>query len=96
MPDRGIINNRKGSVTSGRHDIVLVPGANRLTQEQFDKLMAEPTTKMPGEAKELTVVTELPPAKSDKPEGKPNGKPDGGKGDGGGAGDPADSDKTKK
>lgn len=85
MPDRGIINNRKGSVTSGRHDIVLVPGANRVTQEQLDKLMAEPAIKMLFDAKELTVVAEVPAAAEKPAKGE--------KGDGGT--DP-NADKTKK
>lgn len=44
MADRGVVNNRKGSVTftvemdGGRRDIVLKPGANRLTGAQYDAL----------------------------------------------------------
>lgn len=83
MPDRGIVNNRKGSVTSGRHDIVLVPGANRVTQEQLDKLMAEPAIKMLFDAKELTVVAEVP-APAEKPDKGDVGK------------DPSGDNKTKK
>ena len=36
--DKGIKNNRQGSITfhTDKGDVVLLPGYNRLTQEQFD------------------------------------------------------------
>lgn len=70
MADKGVINSRKASVTftveinGSKRDIVLKPGANRLTEEQYGALRKNPVFRAMFSHRERVERVTVPDAKN--------------------------------